>query len=297
MPSLSPPHLSAPTPRAERHELTVNGARTRYWSYGPPDARRTVVMVHGFRGDQHALEPLTSYLGKYRVLVPDLPGFGESAPFPAGPHSVAAYAQWLKVFVTLTGTEDAVLLGHSFGSVVVAAALATGQPAARAVLVNPIGAPALTGPHPLLSRLAVLYYRVAAVLPERAGDALLRSSLVVQALSVTLTTSSYRPRRRWILDQHLRYFNVFADRQTVLEAFEASVGDDVGRYAPHVKSQVLLIGGDRDDITPASVHPRLRARFPTADLVMIVGVGHLIHYEAPAAAARAVETFLEAASP
>lgn len=299
MASTSAPYRSGAAPAGQRHEVEVNGAPTRYWSYGPEHARRTIVMVHGFRGDHHGLEPLVSHLlpptgpGAYRVLVPDLPGFGASGAFPSGVHSVPAYAGWLTAFVTLTAAEDSVLLGHSFGSVVVAAALAGGQPADRAVLVNPIGDSALSGPHPLLSRLAVCYYRVAAALPERVGDGLLRSPLVVRALSSLLSTSRHRPRRRWIVGQHLRYFSVFADRQTVLEAFEASVGDDVSRYAPHVQAKVLLIGGDRDDITSASVHPRLRALFPSAELVMIAGVGHLIHYEAPAVAARAIDSFLD----
>lgn len=179
----------------------------------------------------------------------------------------------------------------------VAAALASGQPARRAVLVNPIGAPALSGPHPFLSRLTRGYYRVAAALPARAGEGLLRSPLVVRVLSALLTTSHHRPQRRWILEEHRRYFNTFADRQSVLEAFEASVGDDVGHYAGQLKANVLLIGGDRDDITPLPVHVRLTARLPTANLVMFAGVGHLIHYEAPAEAAKAIREFLETPTP
>lgn len=280
--------------QGKRHELSVEGTRTRYWTYGPPSARRTVVMVHGFRGDHHGLEPMIAHLADYRVVAPDLPGFGESPPFPHKRHSVDSYGDWLTSFVAqLPAGSEAVLLGHSFGSVVVAAALARGLPASRVVLVNPIGAPALSGPRGLLSRLAVLYYRLGAALPERLGGALLRSRLVVRAMSTLLSKSRRRPLRRWILAEHLRYFSVFADRQMVGEAFEASVGDDVSAYASRTAAHVLLVGGDRDDITPVEVHHRLVSLFPAAELVMIAGVGHLIHYEAPDQAAHAIRVFLE----
>lgn len=281
--------------QGERHELTVHGSRTVYWTYGPPTAGRTLVLVHGFRGDHHGLEPVIAHLSECRIVAPDLPGFGESAPFTQHGHSVASYAAWLTAFVhQLPDAGKVALLGHSFGSVVVAAALATGLPVSSAVLVNPIGAPALSGPRGVLSRLAVLYYRLAAALPERAGSALLRSPLVVRALSVVLSKSRQRPVRRWIVAEHLRYFSVFADRTMVLEAFTASVGDDVSAYAPQIGVPVLLIGGDRDDITPVAVHRRLVSLFPAAELVMIEGVGHLIHYEAPDQAAQAVRVFLDA---
>jgi hypothetical protein len=61
--------------------------------------------------------------------------------------------------------------GHSFGR------SSSPRPAAglhtpRVILVNPIGAPALEGPRGVLTRLAVLYYRLGARLPQRLGDAL-----------------------------------------------------------------------------------------------------------------------------
>lgn len=293
---LSSPYQSLLTlNRGERHELSVNGGRTRYWTYGPPSARRTIVMLHGFRGDHHGLEPVIAHLADHRVVAPDLPGFGESAPFSHTAHSVQAYADWLTAFVRqLPDPAGVVLFGHSFGSVVVAAALARGLPAEQVVLLNPIGAPALSGPRGLMSRLAVLYYRLGAALPERPGAGLLRSTLVVRAMTTLLSKSRQRPLRRWILAEHLRYFSVFADRRMLLEAFQASVGDDVSTYAPKIRAPVLLVGGDRDDITPVDVLHRLVSLFPSAELVMIEGVGHLIHYEAPDQAARATQQFLEA---
>lgn len=290
---LPPDHAVRALLPGERHELTVNGVHTRYWTYGPERARWTIVMVHGFRGDHHGLEPVIAHLRGYRVIAPDLPGFGQSAAFTDRSHSVANYADWLTAFVGQLPDQPEVVLGHSFGSVIVAAAVARGLPALRVVLVNPIGAPALSGPRGVVSRLASLYYRLGAALPERAGSALLRSATVVRVMTTVLSKSPLRPVRSWILAEHLRYFSVFANRQMVGEAFAASVGDDISTYAAQVSVPVLLVGGDRDDITPLVVHHRLASLFPTAQLVLIAGVGHLIHYEAPDQAAQAIEDFLE----
>ncbi len=83
--------MTVPSPYADRlrrlpvqrHEVEVRGATTAYWVYGPEDAETTVIAVHGFRGEHHGLEPVLAYLPEVRVVAPDLPGFGESAPLPA----------------------------------------------------------------------------------------------------------------------------------------------------------------------------------------------------------------------
>jgi len=56
----------------------------------------------------------------------------------------------------------------------------------------------------------------------------------------------------------------------------------------------LLIAADKDDITPVSAQRRLVGLFPRAELEIIDGVGHLIHYEVPTQAAAHISHFLGA---
>lgn len=147
-----------------RHEARVLGGTTAYWDYGDPAAPTTIVAVHGFRGEHHGLEPVVAHLPGFRVVMPDLPGFGETAPVPGRRHDLDLYAQWLADFVTAVA-PGAVVLGHSFGSIVASAAVARGLATPALVLVNPIGAPALEGPRGVLTRLAVFYYLAGARLP------------------------------------------------------------------------------------------------------------------------------------
>lgn len=275
----------------QRHEVPVRGGVTAYWEYGPTDAETTVVAVHGFRGEHHGLEPVLAYLPEVRVIAPDLPGFGESAPLPGRTHDLDEYAAWLTDF-TAAVAPGAVILGHSFGSIVTAAAVAGGLTTPRMILLNPIGAPALEGPKGLMTRLAVLYYALGARLPERLGTALLRNRVIVRVMSITMAKTKDASLRRFIHDQHDTYFSRFSDRDVLRDAFVASVSHDVREFASDIDVPTLLVAAERDDITPIEAERTLAALFDDATLVEIAHVGHLIHYETPAEAAGAVRRFL-----
>lgn len=285
-------HLLAAIP-VERHETAVLGASTVYWVYGPADAHTTIIAVHGFRGDHHGLEPVVAHLPGVRVIMPDLPGFGESPALPGREHDIDTYAEWLRVFALHVDPQGtAVVLGHSFGSIVSSAAVAAGLPTPRLILVNPIGAPALEGPRGILTRLAVFYYWVGARLPERVGDWVLRSPLIVRVMSVSMAKTPEPELRAFIHDQHDQYFSDFADRDVLRQAFGASVSNDVREFAPRITQPTLLIAAVRDDITPIEKERVLATLFTNATLVEIPEVGHLIHYETPDVAARAIGDFL-----
>jgi pimeloyl-ACP methyl ester carboxylesterase len=289
-------HLVARLP-VRTEEIGLRGGRTRLWLYGADDAAHRVVFLHGLRGDHHGLEPIVAHLAGARVVVPDLPGFGASPPLPADRHDVEGYAAWTRdLLAALAPAGDAVLAGHSFGSIVAAAALAGERaPAVRGlVLVNPIAASALAGSRRFMTGLAVLYHRVAAALPERAGTTLLRHRLMTRIASAAMATTRDTALRRWIHAEHDRYFSTFAERRTLLEAFHASVGHDVAEFAADVTVPTLLVAAERDDIAPVEAQYALVERFATARLAVVPGTGHLAHYEAPVVVAREIATFLAA---
>ena len=274
-----------------RRTADVAGTATAYWEYGPVDAETTIVAVHGFRGDHHGLEPVVAHLQNVRWIMPDLPGFGATGPFATRDHDLDAYTEWLAAFAREVA-PGAVILGHSFGSIVAAAAVARGLQAPALVLVNPIGAPALEGPRGILTRLAVLYYWAGARLPERLGTWLLRAPLIVRIMSIAMAKTRERRLRRWIHDQHDRFFSGFANRETLRQAFVTSVSHDVRESAAGITVPTLLVAAVQDDITPIAAERRLRELIDDATLVEIDGVGHLIHYEKPREAAAAIDEFL-----
>lgn len=296
MPVASPYALLFDSIPVTEATVSVLGSDTRYWDYGPESAPVTIVAVHGYRGDHHGLDPVVAHLAGIRIISPDLPGFGDSEALVGRPHDIAGYTEWLNGFIAALGLERPVILGHSFGSIVVASAVASGLDVSRVILVNPIAAPALSGPKGILSRLTLLYYRLGRALPERAGAALLSNWLVVHFMSVLLAQTKDPELRRWIHDQHHTYFSRYASRNSVVEGFEASISADVSEYAAAIPQPTLLVGADRDPITTVAAQERLRDLFPDARLVILEGVGHLVHYERPREAALAIVDFLGAGS-
>ncbi|PZE39512.1 alpha/beta fold hydrolase [Curtobacterium sp. MCPF17_031] len=294
-PVLSPyQSLMAATPVVHRSVLVADRT-THFWEYGPADAGTapaTVLAVHGFRGDHHGLESIAAHLVSghptgVRVIVPDLPGFGVSDPLPTS--DLDGYVHWLEGFRTALGLDrDTVVLGHSFGSIVVSAAAAAGLDTRLLVLVNPIAAPALQGPRAVGTAIAIAYYRLGAWLPRPLGLGLLRNRAIVRAMSIAMLKSRRPSLRRWVHDQHDRYFSAFANRTSVMEAFRTSVTHDVAQFADRIPVPVLLVAAEHDDITAVPEQRALAERLADAELVVVPGVGHLVHYETPAAAASAV---------
>ena len=275
-----------------RRTVELSRGTTAYWEYGDADAStETLLVVHGYRGDHHGLEPVIAFLEGVRVISPDLPGFGETPPLDGVAHDIEAYADWLAEFAAAVA-PGASVLGHSFGSIVVAAAVAGGLDTPRVILVNPIGAPALEGPRGILTRLAAFYYWAGAKLPRPLGDALLRNRLIVRVMSVSMAKTRDPRLRAFIHDQHDAYFSLFGDRDVLHEGFVASVSNDVRRFAPGIAQPTLLIAAEKDDITPIEAERHLQTLFPRAELVEIPDVGHLIHYETPQQAAAAIRRFL-----
>src|SRR6478736_9054319 len=185
-PSPAPAYLSAGlAARTFASTVSLDGSTVAYWTYEPLEATpdtRTILVVHGFRGDHHGLLRVADQLPDMRIIMPDLPGFGGSDAFARGPHSVERYGQFITDFMAaLELGPDTVLLGHSFGSIVAAHFVADNPDAVRPlILINPIAAPALEGPTGVMTRLAVPYYKLAARLPRRPGLALLRNPLIVR---------------------------------------------------------------------------------------------------------------------
>lgn len=296
--------------RKSAHVLTVAGTPVHYWEYaaldrnepgaadtgtGTRDGVRTIVVVHGFRGDHHGLERVVDLLPGFRVIMADLPGFGASAAFVRGKHDVAGYGTFLGDFLAELGLgPDTVLLGHSFGSIV-ASHFVANQPGRvhPLILVNPIAAPALEGPKGIMTKLAVFYYWASAKLPAVLGNALLRSKLIVHIMSVAMAKTRNKELLGFIHGQHQAYFSGFADRDMLLESFQASVSGTVRQVATRLTLPTLLIAGAEDEIATLPNQHKLVELLPDAELVVINSVGHLIHYETPEPAAAAIIHFLE----
>lgn len=260
---------------------------TAIWHYPAKDSKGRLLFIHGFRGDHHGLSASAGALVDYEVLIPDLPGYGKSSELES--HDLDSYGKWLRDLVSELG-PDIVVLGHSFGSLVVANAVSQGLNAKAIVLQNPITTRS-SDQRDLANRLARGFYDLA-VTTGRLGSAFLRSWLVVQVMSVAMATSKSRKLRRWIHDQHHRHFSTYRSDRVAHEGFTAASGSSVLDFADHIKIPTLLIAGENDMIAPLANQLKLQNLIPGSKLEVMTGVGHLTHYESAAEVAIAIDEFM-----
>ena len=277
---------------------TIDGELTKYWFYpAKTTAAKTIIFIHGYRGNHRGLEAIAGALEDFEIFIPDLPGFGASAPLN-GEHSIAHYSQWLDKFIHgLNLSAKPILLGHSFGTIVCSHFAATNpRSISKLVLVNPVSAPALEGPKAGLTKIAMLFFWLAAKLPVTTADWLLKSWPMVRGMSIVMTKSRLKELRSWIHAQHDQNFNDYANRRVALEGYSASISNCVGDYAKSIHVPVLLMIGERDDITSVAQQNELLVALAAdkKELKQFAGVGHLTHYEIPAQIAETVENWVEA---
>lgn len=278
--------------KAVRRTIEVSGKQVVYFEYPATEASAgTLVMIHGYRGNHRGLEAIAAGLSNFKVLIPDLPGFGESEEL-AVTHSVLNYSLWLGEFAKALGIGTNLhLMGHSFGTLVVGE-FAAKQPVKSVSLVNPVSSPALGGPRSGLTSLTRIYYALASWLPNVLGQRLLRSTVAVMVMSVVMAKTNNRTLRRWIHAQHRDNFSDFASVRVATEAYEASISTDLSKIATSIRVPTLVVAAELDDITDLQTQQVVAKSYPNASFKVIKGVGHLVHYEAPDQAAELITEFL-----
>jgi pimeloyl-ACP methyl ester carboxylesterase len=135
-----PTALTPPSSVAELRFITLPQGRIAYREWGPLiDARRTVLLLHGFGAESGAWGSVASALGREgaHVVVPDLPGHGGTEidvfDFESVPEIIAAFAK-------AKDLQQAELIGHSMGGALAARLAAERKlDPPRLTLISPAG--------------------------------------------------------------------------------------------------------------------------------------------------------------
>jgi len=106
--------------RAHLSEKSVQAGDTR-WVYYEGGNRNgpTLVLLHGYMGNKEAWLPMASYLASnFHVVIPDLPGWGESSRIANADYGYAAQAKRLRQFVDALHPGAIAVAGHSMGGAI-----------------------------------------------------------------------------------------------------------------------------------------------------------------------------------
>jgi pimeloyl-ACP methyl ester carboxylesterase len=206
-------------------------------------------------------------------------------------HSLDSYSTWFKAFLEKLELKSPLVVGHSFGTLVVSSTEAKLGLFSKIVLVNPVAGGRIVGISKVLLEFVKFYYWLAHVVPEFVGNKMTKTYLLVDSMSAYTTKTKDKELRKWIKQQHRSHFNSFANSQVVWEAYLASTENVVVPFLKEVHKPVLLVAAERDEITPVSAVYDLAKTMDNAQVHEVKGCGHLVHYEAAAEAVEVINEF------
>ncbi|QGW63835.1 alpha/beta fold hydrolase [Lysobacter soli] len=262
-----------------------------HWVYAyNDDAPRnapTVVMLHGFTGSKENWFPVARRLReRYRVVVPDLPGWGESNRIDNADYGFIAQSERVARFLqAVSPDEPVVLLGHSMGGGI-AALTAARHPerVARVALIDAAGV-----------RFRDNRFGID-VLAGRNPFAVYDEASLQRYLDTVFFDDAAKPTIPWPADR------VYIARRTQDAAFEQAVLDRIGRSderflpgddAVRIRQPALLLWCRQDAVIDASALALYAQRIPQARRIMLEGCGHMSILEKPDAVANAVVELIE----
>ncbi len=261
----------------ERRELIRPDATVAYWTSGPERAP-VVVLLHGATLDHHAWAPQAAALtGRYRVVVPDLRGHGESEM--ADEFRFGDVVADIEALLDDVATDTPLAIGGLSLGGNIAQEIVYRRPGRVDALVV-ADATCNTAPrHPLAAPLTV------AVLSTMALTS--RGRFLQRAATVT---SANEDVRRYVLDA-----NAERSPQEVLQIL-TSLLDHALRPDPDYRLPVptLLLHGAQDHVGDIVTGTRAwAARDPMAEYVVVPDAGHASNLDNPAAFTDALAAFLD----
>jgi abhydrolase domain-containing protein 6 len=135
----------------EQRSIDVKGLRIEYLEGGKGDP---LVLLHGFGANKDNWTRIGKYLTPhFRVIAPDLPGFGESSPDPGGDYSIRIQAERVKAFVGALGIKSFHLGGNSMGGNIAGAYASSYPEDIKSLLLIAPGGVASSEPSELNRRL------------------------------------------------------------------------------------------------------------------------------------------------
>ncbi len=265
----------------------VDGVPVHYQEAGDSSAP-PLLLIHGFASSNlvwsKVLLPLAD--AKFRVIAPDLLGYGYSGKPRELDYTIASQAQMVIALCKQLGISRLCLVGSSYGGAV-AATIALDHPeiVEKLVLVG-----AVTNNKPTRYMLMRLFGS------PIIGDIL--SPLVVGSRRLLrMRMKRVYDRHAWELDERrvqARHLPL-ATRGThraIIRTVRRWDAERISRDAHLLTQPTLILWGDKDREVPLADGERLQQEIPNSRLIVFRECGHLPHEEYPEEFTKLVSEFL-----
>lgn len=246
-------------------------------SAGIHGSGRSIVLLHSLLSDRGSFDRIIEPLSReFRVVVPDLPGFGESSPVTGG---LVEFADRMAAAIAeLARGERPIVLGNGFGGFV-ALQMAIRHPglASRLVLADCGAAFSETGRQAFRAMASAAAQKGLGAIADTAMRRLFAPEF--QAANPEL-----------LADRRAAFLRT--DAATLQIACHALAGLDLRSEVGHVTIPVLVLAGEMDEATPPAMSEELALLLPDSHLTILPGCAHVPQLQDPMAFLAAIGHFL-----
>ena len=236
-------------------EIIINGTKTHYITFGEG---KPFIILHGWgsASDRWITEAEIISKKGFKVIVPDLPGFGESEKLDK-PWRVNDYLKWLEDFTEELKIQDFYLLGYSFGGAV----------AAKTAVKYP-------------QRVQKLFLVASAVIRIKTAKKN-ASAGVAKIIKLFSFLPLYNFFRKAIYKFIIKKSDYIYTEGVMKETYLNVVEDDVSYKLPFIKVPTVIIWGDKDQSVPIEDAKVINQKIKNSKLIIIPGADHLLHKKMP----------------
>lgn len=237
-----------------------------------------LIFVHGFRGSPLGLTWLLEHFSDYQIFTPDIPPFGDCQPLEH--YDIEHYTDFVIQFIKKNHLKKPVLIGHSMGSIIVAAVAAKHPDLidSRIFLLSPI------------SKRPAAFFRLLQPLVTFLPNHIL-SYVSTKFLYVRHPVNHSKQFFKEVLDLTHRCAAKYTTRQDVFAATIFSTRHAISDFEFSPEQKIILISGQADRLIPRRDTDAL-ARKIHAKNHYIPHSGHLINYETPVELAKLIKKYL-----
>jgi pimeloyl-ACP methyl ester carboxylesterase len=250
----------------------VWGYKIRYLEEG--NSKRNVILLHGLGGSaERWLKVIPLLSSKYRVIAPDLIGFGHSDK-PSTDYTIEFFAEILSGFIDSLGIGKTILIGSSLGGQVAAEFAGSKDSIEKLILVAPSGAMKHSTP-------TIDAYMMAALYPNP-SSARVAFEMMSGTGTVDDTTIANFIERMSAPNAKLAFIS------SVLSVKNSQIRDSLQK----IKIPTLLLWGKEDKMIPIEYAQEFMESIRNCKFRELNGIGHLPHVEDAEVFVQAVLEFL-----
>jgi pimeloyl-ACP methyl ester carboxylesterase len=272
----------------KRAGLTVRQCAVDGWNlpYLEGGYGEVLILIHGFGGDKDNFTRVAGHLTpRYRVIVPDLPGFGDATRMDNASYSIADQVERLHAMFAALGLKQFHLGGNSMGGFIATEYAARFPAQVRSLWLLDAAGTEASAQTPVID-----HYLASGEIPllMKTTDG------IDQMFKATMEKSPFLPRS---LKQHLALRAVadFPLHTKIMQQVAASTPLEQCYQA--IATPALITWGSADKILSPAGAAAFAAILPNSRTIIMKGFGHLPMVEAPRRTARDFMQFLSELPP